>query len=219
MRRRAAPNRQSAGVSLFPFLAVLLCTMGALIVVLVVIARQARLQVVATADSQIDEELAAKRAELEWRISQLQQSREATKKALADQQTELGHLEEHSRRLRDQLKEVVAARERLSRTAAGDEHDQARLKSELDRLHYRVAGLRGELGKLMKKARENRQSYAVIPYHGPNETYRRPIYLECRSTGIILQPSGLTLTEQDFEIDDKKSGPLGSAVRAACDYY
>ena len=40
MRRRASLNRQAAGVSLFPFLAVLLCTMGALIVVLVVIARQ-----------------------------------------------------------------------------------------------------------------------------------------------------------------------------------
>ena len=40
--RRPAPA--SPSVSLFPFLAVLLCTMGALILLLVVIARQARLQ-------------------------------------------------------------------------------------------------------------------------------------------------------------------------------
>ena len=45
MKRRAASHQQAAGVSLFPFLAVLLCTMGALIVVLVVIARHAHLQV------------------------------------------------------------------------------------------------------------------------------------------------------------------------------
>ncbi len=219
MKRRAAPNRQSAGVSLFPFLAVLLCTMGALIVVLVVIARQARLQVAATAETAPDEELAAKQADLQWRISQLRQSREATKKALADKQTELSHLEEHSRRLRGQLEELASAREQLSQMAAGDERDKAKLKSELDRLQYRVAGLRGELGKLMQKAREGQQSYAVIPYRGPNETFRRPIYIECAATGVVLQPSGLTLTEQDFAIDDGMGNPLASAVRAAREYY
>lgn len=219
MKRRAAPNRQAAGVSLFPFLAVLLCTMGALIVVLVVIARQARVQVAEAAQPPADDQLAIKRADLEWRISQLRESREATKKLLADKQTELGHLEEHSRRLRDQLDELAAARERLNQTAAGDERDQAKLKSELDRLHYRVAGLRNELGKLMEKAREKQQSYAVIPYHGPNETYRRPIYIECRSTGVVFQPSGLTLTEQDFAIDAGMGSPLASALRAAKEYY
>lgn len=218
MRRRAAPNRQAAGVSLFPFLAVLLCTMGALIVVLVVIARQAHLQVIAAA-APPDDELAIKRADLEWRIAQLRESREATKKLLAEKQTELSHFEEHSRRLRTQLEELEAARERLSEIAAGDTRDQAKLKSELERLQYRVAGLRGELGKLVEKARQGQESYAIIPYHGPNETYRRPIYIECRATGVILQPAGLVLTEQDFVIDSGPSNPLASALRAAREYY
>ncbi|HJT36532.1 MAG TPA: hypothetical protein VJ783_31205, partial [Pirellulales bacterium] len=219
MRRRAAPNRQAAGVSLFPFLAVLLCTMGALIVVLVVIARQAHLQVAAAAQLPAADELTIKRTDLEWRISQLRDSREATKKLLAEKQTELSHFEEHSRRLRTQLEELEAARERLSEIAAGDTRDQAKLKSELERLQYRVAGLRGELGKLVEKARQGQESYAIIPYRGPNETYRRPIYIECRATGVILQPAGLVLTEQDFVIDSGPSNPLAAALRAAREYY
>lgn len=219
MRRRAAPNRQAAGVSLFPFLAVLLCTMGALIVVLVVIARQAHLQVAAAAQLPPDGELTIKRADLEWRISQLRDSREATKKLLAEKQTELSHFEEHSRRLRAQLEELEAARERLSEIAAGDTRNQAKLKNELERLQYRVAGLRGELGKLIEKARQGQESYAIIPYHGPNETYRRPIYIECSANGVVLQPAGLVLTEQDFVIDSGPSNPLAAALRAAREYY
>ncbi|MGH7138809.1 MAG: hypothetical protein ACREHD_23935, partial [Pirellulales bacterium] len=69
MKRRSASNQQSAGVSLFPFLAVLLCTMGALIVVLVVIARHAQMQVAAAAKSAAEEagqsELATHRDELQ----------------------------------------------------------------------------------------------------------------------------------------------------------
>ena len=37
-----------------------------------------------------------------------------------------------------------------------------------------------------------------MPYQGPNGTRRRPIYIECRQSGIIIQPEGIVFGPQDF---------------------
>ena len=80
MRRATAA---SPGVSLFPFLAVLLCTMGALVVVLVVINRQTRQKAVAAAeqDAAHDEQLAIAEEQLALQVSQLTKARDKTRTA------------------------------------------------------------------------------------------------------------------------------------------
>ena len=42
-------------------------------------------------------------------------------------------------------------------------------------------------------------AYAIVPYDGPNGTRRQPIYIECRSDAIVLQPEGIEFTEHDFK--------------------
>ena len=64
----------TASVSLFPFLAVLICTMGALIVLLVVITRQARLKAAETKAAENVQQQKDLKTELElvqWRTEQL----------------------------------------------------------------------------------------------------------------------------------------------------
>jgi hypothetical protein len=223
MKRRAASHQQAAGVSLFPFLAVLLCTMGALIVVLVVIARHAHLQVAEAARrataAAADSELTAKRGELEWRISELTSSRDGTQKLLADKQLELSHLEEHARRLKDQLDEAAAAREHFSELAAGDARENDELKNRLSRLNFEAERTKTEIDKLRGKSGNRGDSYAIIPYRGPSETRRRPIYIECRKDAVLLQPEGIALTEHDFTVDLGPSNPLVSALRAASEHH
>jgi len=125
MKRRGQPQSGAAGVSLFPFLAVLLCTMGALIVVLVVIARQARLQLAegdaVGAPSPVREELESQQADLQWRIEVLGESRSRTREQLEGQRAELSHLEDHARRLQNQLEELDGARRQFDQLAAGGE--------------------------------------------------------------------------------------------------
>jgi hypothetical protein len=223
MKRRSTANQQAAGVSLFPFLAVLLCTMGAMIIVLVVIARHNRIKVAEAAqraaDASPDNELAAKREEMEWRISELKESRDATQKLLIDKQTELSHLEEHARRLKDQLEESAAAREHFAEMAAGDARENEELKKRLSRLKVDADRTRAELDKLRRNGGGTGESYAIIPYHGANETHRRPIYVECRKDAIVLQPEGIELKEEDFEFDLGPSNPLVSALRATREHY
>lgn len=223
MRRRSSANQESAGVSLFPFLAVLLCTMGALIVVLVVIARHAHLQVAEAARRAADEaarnDLAMQRENIEWRISELTKSRAATKKQLDEKQLELSHIEEHARRLHDKLEELASAKEHFHEMAAGDAKENDELKARLARLRGDADRTKAQINDLRAKAGPGGESYAIIPYHGPNETFRRPLYIECRKEGVILQPEGIVLTEDDFLVDLGPSNPLVSALRAARDYH
>jgi hypothetical protein len=224
MKRRSTANQQAAGVSLFPFLAVLLCTMGAMIIVLVVIARHTRVKVAEEARRAAaaggSGELAAQREDLEWRIDELKKSREATQKLLSDKQTELSHLEEHARRLKDQLEEAAAAREHFAELAAGDARENDNLKKRLSSIQKDADRTRAEIDKLRRNGGGGSgESYAIIPYHGPNETHRRPIYIECRKDVMILQPEGIVLTSEDFTVDLGPSNPLVSALRAVSDYH
>ncbi|HVX10394.1 MAG TPA: hypothetical protein VHC22_04400 [Pirellulales bacterium] len=223
MKRRSAANQQAAGVSLFPFLAVLLCTMGALIVVLVVIARHAQIQVAQAAKvaaaAAAESELGLKRSELQWRIDELTKSRDGTQKILDDKQIELSHIEEHSRRIRDKLDALAAARETFDELASGDVKENEELKKLLAKLHVEADRTRIEINELRNKSGPGGTSYAIIPYHGPNETRRRPIYVECRKEGIILQPEGIVLTMQDFAVDAGPGNPLAMALRTAGEYH
>lgn len=208
---------------MFPFLAVLLCTMGALIVVLVVIARHAQLQVAAEAQRAADQagqsELATKRDELQWRIDELKKSRDQTKKLLNEKQLELSHIEDHARRIRDKLEELAAAKEHFQEMASGDAKENEELKSRLSRLRIDADRTKAEIEKLRRKNGPGGESYAIIPYHGPNETRRRPIYIECRGDSVILQPEGIVLTPEDFLVDLGPSNPLVAALRAAREYH
>ena len=113
MRR---PTVSAAGISLFPFMAVLLCTMGALIVVLVVLNRQARVEaatetanhaVSQTAAVAVDlQEASMTRETIAWRLQHLATSREKTQVDLDHERLRLSGIEEHIRSLEKQLGEL-----------------------------------------------------------------------------------------------------------------
>lgn len=220
MRRLPAPQ-EAASVSLFPFLAVLLCTMGALILLLIVIARQAQLQVAAASEpppvrnAEADEERQAALDMIQWRIDQLASQREQTEQDLAARRLELGHLEEHARQLRDQLDEIRGAMADVDRAQDQDADQVARMKDELRRLHDQVTETQRRLNAARRQAGSGSRSFAVVPYQGPNQTRRRPVYIECRADGIFLQPENIRLTEEDFQGPLGPGNPLAAALRAA----
>lgn len=224
MRRRSASNR-AVGFSLFTFLDGLLCVTGAMIVVLAVIAPRARKEIIEAAQAHRAEqsagnaERAAKLAELEWRSEHLRESRAKTASQLEQQRLELSHIEDHARALRDQLAELEAATTKLAKEPANDDRQLARLRSELTTLAARVAAAEDDLRKARKAAADPATpSYAIVPYQGPNQTHRRPLYIECASEGIILQPEGIVLTEEDFFGPLGPGNPLAAALRAQREY-
>jgi hypothetical protein len=225
MKRSSSATTRSRGggevrISLFPFLAVLLCTMGALIVVLVVIARQARLQaeqlpIVAT-KSQALLELESAREMARWRISELKVSRDKTEADMAKVRLQLGGVEDHARQLREKLGQLKTAFAQLE-ASKGNQQQRAQLKLELVQLRDKIEDAKRRLAEAQRKEKKP-SSYAIIPYEGPHGTRRRPIYLECRRDGVVLQPAGLLLGAADFDGPLGPGNPLEAALRASREY-
>ncbi|MFH1264425.1 MAG: hypothetical protein ABIK89_01770 [Planctomycetota bacterium] len=218
---RNRSRRQSAvGVSLFPFLVVLICTMGALILLLVVIARQARVQAAEDAalkTAGIQKDLKNAREWVDLEVSEYQFSREKTEAQLAEARLALGHVEDHARRLRDELARLEANWNELKGLDADRTGRRDELEAELARLRSQIADSERELAEAREVAQRS-DSYAVVPYAGPNATRRRPIYIECRREGVVLEPEGIVLGEDDFAGPLGSGNPLDVALRAIREY-
>jgi len=198
-------------ISLFPFLAVLLCTMGSLLVLLVLFSssvENADAEAVAAAAREQEEDLELARDELGWRIDQLEGVRSRTADDLARARLQLAGIEADSRSLVDELDELERMAAALE--AGADEADEP-----LTDLEQRLAAAKAEIDEARQAAAERPPAYAVVPYEGDAGTHRRPLYIECCIDGVFLQPEGIRLGPSDFEGTPGPGNPLASALRAA----
>jgi hypothetical protein len=210
---RAAPR-----LSLFPFLAVLICTMGALMLLLLFVTRQVRLQVARDAAAKIAEKQSSIAAEMEmvqWRIDQLKSSRKETAAQLTDTRLVLGHIEDHGRRLRTQFQELTEQAKKAAAEGLKPGRFAAPGVEELRQIEAQIAEAQQRLAQSQQTATSRPKSYAIVPYDGPNHTRRRPIYIECRSDAVVLQPENIAFDEADFDEPLGPGNPLAAAVRAA----
>lgn len=216
MRRRSA---STVGASLFPFMAVLLCTMGVLILLLVAFARQARLSAareVTEADSAEAVDPTVQIEQLEWRASQLETQRDATRRDLGQRRLELGHIEEQRMKLARELAALVQTPPSAESAQHGDL--QGRLEAKLVELEAQIDRQEEQLAAAPARSAPAERSFAVIPYEGVNETRRRPMYVECRRDGIHLMPEGIVLDPDDFRGRPSSTNALAAALRAGREY-
>jgi uncharacterized coiled-coil protein SlyX len=212
MSRKAAVAGPT--ISLFPFLAVLLCTMGALLVVLVLFSRSVRQNETAKLDKEQEslvEELELTRESLAWRREQMNGVRERTAEELTKARMQLAGIEESSRGLQDEFA-------KLERTAAALASQGTTVTADDDTLRglaQRLTSARESLDKALAGRDTKPPAYAVVPYAGRNGTHRRPLYIECCGDGVFLQPEGIRLSPGDFEGPPGPGNPLASALRAA----
>jgi hypothetical protein len=221
--RRPTAKRAQPGVALFPFLAVLICTMGALIVLLVLVVQGAQASVAAeraAAKSKAalsEKELLARQQQAEdmqWQAEMLEKQRAEFAAKLQSKRLELAHLEDHLRRLEDESKQIQAQAEALEQAGKNKLLDHEFAEQQLAELRKQIADKKQELAAAKKKQANQRPAYAIIPYEGPNGTSRRPVYIECREAGIVIQPEGITFAPQDFEGPLGPGNPLDAALRA-----
>jgi hypothetical protein len=222
---RAKPVDNSTTVSLFPFLAVLLCTMGALLVVLVAVSRNARERALRAdfaaqeSASEPDPKTAQSREQIKAFESFIALMRAGAEKKLREDEQRMAHLEAHMRKLHEQLKALHLAAAELAALEHEhyDDHEQAR--RELERLEKLIADTRLSIEALKEDEGKRTKSYALVPYEGQNGTLRRPIYVECRKGELILQPEGVRITEDDLRPPLGAGNPLAAALRAAREHY
>ena len=143
---RTRLHDSSTTVTLFPFLAVLLCTMGVLLLVLVVMAKVSREKALLQAQAEkqtiqrppsaeTDRQVERKLNVLNRQLGKLDQTREKTREVLRREQLRLQHIEDHMRRLEKQLDSLRQAALELELMEQEHSDDRMQAKRELVRLH------------------------------------------------------------------------------------
>ena len=215
---RATRQRDAVAPSLFPFLAVLLCTMGALVLILmlVVSGAQASARQVALESEQQAEEVE----------SQLAAARRGFEKQLAERRIELEKKRLALQHLENHIQEIMAELDKLERTsqladeqASSDEAARAARAAEISALEKQLLEAQEQLKQKLDKPDGDKPIFAIIPYDGPNGTHRRPIYVECVEEGIRLQPEGVLIRLKDLEPPYGPGNPLDAALRTIRAHY
>jgi hypothetical protein len=209
-------------VELFPFLAVLVCAMGALILVLMILTRQARNQAARDARAkavQQRSELKTAKESARWRVEQLKKSQQTTERQLTDARFKLGNVENHFRTLGQQLDGLQKAWNDLDDFGKNGARQRGQQEAELARLKVAIREAEKQVAAAKEAAQQRNRSYAVVPYEGPYGTHRRPIYIECREDAVVLHPEGIILRPTDFDGPMGPDNPLASVLRSIRQYW
>lgn len=224
-RRRR--RRGNDGITLFPFLAVLICTMGSLIVLLVVVVQQAKANAESVArarqaqqevDEQRRKELTEKKDEFDWRIEVLESSRQQTAEQLENRRRELSYLEQEIREVSEQLDAAVDEARRIAEQESNEEAKVAASQEQVEELRQRLERAEKDLELARDALAKRKPSYAIVAYDGPHGTERRPLFIECTGERVVLQPEGVELYSVDFQPPITDNNPLASALRAKREY-
>ncbi len=220
MSRRG--SAKPTGIQMFPFLAVLICTMGALVVLLHAFARHGKNEAMKTAQAKAREVKAEDAMDADyfrWRSGHLRESRDKTLAQLQAERLKLSHVEDHERRLRQKLDELKLAAAELERAGEATSGKEQVIADELADTLAQVEEARLAVAAARRDGKTPEVNYSVVPYFGPNATDRRPIYIECCADGIVLQPEAVRLTRRDFIGLMGPGNPLASALRAEREYF
>ncbi len=221
-RRNSVP-----ALSLFPFLAVLLCTMGILVVFLFASVRiagdQAKLvnsEVVQKNELQI-RQLQADQQLAEIRIDGWREQRDQRNTELQTQRVRHAQLLYQIDEIRQESQRMGASFQELAQQKKSGETDSAAelnsIREQAGLVASRLDSVQKELSIAKPAGRES--MYSLVPWSGTGGTSRRPIYVECTRDAVILQPSGIRLGPDDFSEPDMPGNPLDAALGGIREYW
>ncbi len=198
--------------ALFPFLAVLLCTIGALVLILVLTVANSHAAAKREAENAMTDVKDA--SDLMQVVSEeLEAQREGLKSKVERRRRDLADIEDHISRLTKTLDQLVAKMERIRSEASVTEDDRSGMADKVAELRKDIDQQKRELIDEIEKQKKRKPAFAIIPYSGSNGTSRRPVYLECTQDGIIVQPEGLLISLNDLKPPYGPGNPLDAALR------
>ncbi|MFK8111550.1 MAG: hypothetical protein AB8B91_05095 [Rubripirellula sp.] len=222
-------RRKALKPSLFPFLAVLVCTLGTLILLLALVAQnatgaaeqnareqqvaEARIEAAKVASTAPPRLTAASVEELiqeeRFRVTQLIAFRDQQTADMEDRRDSMTHLDDHIQRLRERLKRLNDEVDRAmgeTETEQVEEETLIALRASLERERQKVETLRSEAANQTPRV-------VIVPHKGPNGTDRRPVYLECTADGVYIRPEGTLIAVPQLENSSRSANPLDAALR------
>ncbi len=231
--RRSKRKRVQPNVSLFPFLAVLICTLGVLILMLVMATHAAddrARQQQAEQDQQQAEQLHQLQAEIDLhqiRFEGLEKARPEVRRRLEmsrqnriEMATQIRELESKLEAARIEYETARSnAEQDLSAETAGV-FDQRQAERELEQLRDQLETAQAKLAEKRVAAQDSGPNqYVIVPYRGSGGTFRRPIFIECTAEGLVLQPAGISIDASDFLLPIQPGNPLDAALLTVREYW
>ena len=238
MSRKQRPN--TAGVSLFPFLDVLVCTMGSLILLLLVATSRIRAAAVDRAkQAAIQERMKSEKlppsepepvvlaAELEvdptpeWqtRVEQLSDERDLLRKQLTESKRQLAATQ--SAVMRTKVK-AASAQDRLKELREQQDakaSERRRLQAAIDSLQSDLTDAEARLTKAVERQQTAKSKFAFLPFDGRTGTTKRPILIECTQDQIRFLPEDVRLTPAELNGFTTGFNPLLIASRELVHYW
>lgn len=211
-------TRDNIAPTLFPFLAVLLCTMGALVLILMLIVAGAQASTKEAEKANVERAEEAE-ATLELASEAYEKKLEEGRLAIEKKRLRLQQLEDHIEELTEQLDELEKTSQLVEVKADTESEAEKSREEELSELEKQLADAKQKLEKKLDDPKGNKPIFAIIPYEGTNGTHRRPIYLECHADGITIQPEGIELSTADLQPPHGPGNPLDAALRAIRQEY
>lgn len=219
-------RRSKLSPSLFPFLAVLVCTLGTLILLLALVAQKANDAVAAAEDQRAREmpetparnadtpalsagSVAAMTEEAQARVTQLVAVRKAQTADIEERRNQLAHVEDHTRRLAEKIRQLS---DEVDRATSKDPADTVN-EEQLAILQQQIEIEEQEIDELVSDATRRKPKVIIVPHKGPNGTDRRPIYLECTGDELIVWPENIRITIDQLQAAETGANPIESALR------
>lgn len=232
----------TAAVSLFPFLDVLVCTMGSLILLLLVATSRIRAAAVDKAkQAAIQQRLKSEKppvaapapivvatepepevdptAEWKTRVEQLTEECDAlrsqlsqSKKRLATAQSTVMRTKVKAASTEDRLKAIRTQQEELAA-------ERQRLQTEIDSLQSDLTDTESRLTKAVERQKTAKSKFAFMPFDGRTGTTKRPILIECTQDCIRFLPEDVGLTPAELNGFTTGFNPLLIASRELIHYW
>lgn len=215
MSKRA---RAEVSPSLFPFLAVLLCTVGALVLILVIVVSQSQASVKQATEAR-DDRAAELRAQVEVIRDSFREDRERIQLEIEKKRLSLQGLEQQANELMKELDSLAKTVELIDKKLTSEDDSAETTDAALTDLQKKMQEAAEALKSKLKNPTGNKPVFAIVPYEGSNGTHRRPIYLECRADGVVIQPEGVVIGLNDLRPPYGPGNPLDAALRTIRTHY
>lgn len=222
--------RSKLEVSTFPFLAVLLCAMGALLLLLFIMDRRAKIAAQHTASEAIAERQKRTQAEedarqAEWlkakdllhqslaeQFAQVSENSKNVQQDLDDINKKLAVVQNHHFDLKDKATrestQIAALQTQVTSQRANlkdVELKDRKAKAELLDAARELAELERAFQQLRRLKENEKQVYSVVPYRGKRGEARSPIYVECLRNGVVFHPEKKLIEGWDFTPESLKA--------------
>ncbi|MCU0718828.1 MAG: hypothetical protein MUC83_03930 [Pirellula sp.] len=203
--------------ALFPFLAVLLCTIGALIMVLAITVTSSH------ASAKKEAELALLEAKDQSNLIKAQSNelafrREEMKRDIERRRQALQEIEDHIARLKEELVSLEDGLEKLNDENNSVEVSIEKKSKRTEELKKEIQEKKQEIEAEIAKKKDRRPAFAIMPYTGRSGTTRRPVYIECVKGKVVIQPEGIVIEDQDL-LPPGPGNPLATALRVLRNAY